>query len=406
MAYFDWPALAEERAKSGHALLGPSSLPRLMRCPGSLSLSHELQLFGKQTSYALEGSQAHYLAERCFAADCDAAMFLGEMLVLEKGGHSYPFTVDEEMVLNIQAYLDWCRELPGRHFIETKVSIGDFMPIPHQFGTADHAAIHGTTLTITDLKYGKGEQVWAQKNEQLMAYALGFYYEWRWAYDIDKVVIRVGQPRLDHNDVWECTALDLLGFGAEAYDRMLNALGGAPEFNASEKACRFCPVSGRCAHERAEVLATVGGEFDGFDEVAVEQAPLTELAESLDKRGLVKNWLTKLESVAIDSLMKGRAIPGWKLVEGKSNREWKDEKAVPAVLIGAGLSDEQIYEPREVISPAVAEKKLKKAKKVLTDHIVKPRGKPTLAPESDTREALSGLTAEFDNFETTTDGDD
>jgi hypothetical protein len=77
-------------------------------------------------------------------------------------------------------------------------------------------------------------------------------------------------------------------------------------------------------------------------------------------------------------------------------RQWTE--AAPAALLGAGLTDVQIFE-RKLIGLTAAEKLLggkKKSAPVLDGCTTKPAGKPTLAPASDPRPALSAAPAAQD----------
>ena len=410
----DWQSVAAERAKSGHALLGPSTLPRLVRCPGSLSFAIRNGAQNTSSPYAIEGSQAHMLAEEILLdpVHISAALKVGEHRVLEKGGQTYPFEITEEMADAVDAYVEWCLALPGEHFVETKVSIDKLTPLPGQFGTADFGAIDGDHLVVTDLKYGQGEVVYAERNEQLAAYALGFYWEWEWAYRIRRVTLRIAQPRINHWDVWETTAEELLAFGEEIRTAIATALSDDAPLKPGEKQCRFCPMTGRCAIQRQAILDLVRGDFDGFGEEPSQE--LEELSKALQYRQMIKHWLGVVERIAMNKIARGAELPhheggAWKLVEGRSHRQWKNDKSAAEYMLDDLLLEESsVYGPPKLISPAKAEKLLKKQKKLLDDHIMQPRGKPTLAPPSDKREPMSVIAEdfrEFDNPEITEEGE-
>ena len=81
----------------------------------------------------------------------------------------------------------------------------------------------------------------------------------------------------------------------------------------------------------------------------------------------------------------GKCYPGFKVVEGRSNRRYTDTDTVAAAVIEAG------YDPFEKkLMGVTAMTKLLGAKKfntLLGSLIEKPKGKPTLVPESDKRPA-------------------
>jgi hypothetical protein len=100
------------------------------------------------------------------------------------------------------------------------------------------------------------------------------------------------------------------------------------------------------------------------------------------------NWAGAVKEHAQSVLAAGGIVPGYKLVAGRALRRWADEKAAGDKLDDI-LGDEAYVV--KLISPSQAEKKLgrKKAGEI-ADLIVKPQGKPTLAPEADPRPAIDG----------------
>jgi hypothetical protein len=121
-----------------------------------------------------------------------------------------------------------------------------------------------------------------------------------------------------------------------------------------------------------------------------------EVAALLPKLPLLKSWAADVEEYALNTLAQGGVIPGYKLVEGRSIRQWEpDEALVARCLAEAGLGDDAIY-TKKLISPTQAEKVLGRAKAgEIADLVVKPRGKPTLAPESDPRPAYGERAADL-----------
>lgn len=410
----DWPGLARERAKSGHALLGPSTWPRLFRCAGSLELAVRANAPNRDSEYAREGTCAHHLADVVLTAiyeqddrDLRADQWLGWKMQAPRGEGHIDYEVTQEMAHFVQFYIDWCLELPGEHFTECRVDISKYVPLPEQFGTADHAAIYehelfDTVLCVTDLKYGEGEQVFAERNEQAMAYALGFYEEWKWCFDIKWVVIRICQPRLDHYDVWECSVEDLLAFGATARLQMELVLSGNATCTAGEKQCRFCPVSGQCATEKAAIDALTAGDFDAFEKTKHAKPELMSV-EDLDRvvseKKLIKGWLAKVEGTLIQRILNGDKAPTQRVVEGRAYRKWKNEENAEIWLLQQRLTRKQVIK-ESVISPTEAERFLTKEQKAaLASLWDKPSGKAVLAPLSDKRPDFHPLDSEFDEFD-------
>jgi hypothetical protein len=401
MRAINWQEEAETRAKSGHALFGPSTLPRAMRCTGSVRLCIENNARSIDTEYTVEGANAHALGQKASESGNEVALYEGREVTYYRGEELVSFTPDADMCRYIQEYIDWCTELPGEHFIESMLVFGEYLPLAYQFGTADHAAIFFETLIVTDLKYGQGEKVDAENNEQLLAYALLFYLEWSWAYEIRKVVLRICQPRLNHFDVWEITVSELLAFGERLKASITEAMSDAATLVPGEKQCRFCPMSGRCTAQATAVKALVAGDFDDFDEPQEMQEAMSpdELSKCLELRDAVKHWLKALEKQAFDMLRQDIEVPNWKLVEGRSNRCWVNEEATERWLREHKIPVAAIFE-RTLLSPAKAEKLFKgHLKQQLSALARKPPGRPVLAPITDKRAPYSAADQEFANFD-------
>lgn len=97
----------------------------------------------------------------------------------------------------------------------------------------------------------------------------------------------------------------------------------------------------------------------------------------------------------------GEKIPGWKLVEGRSNRKYADVDAVKNTLLAEGYEPEQVLSKPEVLGVSALEKSIgKKAfNELLKDLVIKPVGKPTLVPESDKRPELNSTESAIADFE-------
>jgi hypothetical protein len=111
--------------------------------------------------------------------------------------------------------------------------------------------------------------------------------------------------------------------------------------------------------------------------------------------GLVA-WYKDLQDYASSALLAGDEIPGFKLVEGRSNRAFTDTDKALRALRNAGYDEAMIYD-RKPKTLTELEKLLGKKTfaELLSDYVTKPRGKPTLVPSSDKREAYNIGAAEF-----------
>ena len=87
-------------------------------------------------------------------------------------------------------------------------------------------------------------------------------------------------------------------------------------------------------------------------------------------------------------LITGKGWNGFKVVEGRSVRKYKDEESIAEKAMAEGYKD--IY--RKSLIPMIEMQKLMgktKFEEILGDLIYKPPGKPILVPNSDKRLAIN-----------------
>jgi len=107
---------------------------------------------------------------------------------------------------------------------------------------------------------------------------------------------------------------------------------------------------------------------------------------------LLQGWIDDLNALVQTKIKKGATIPGWKMVAKRGTRKWADENKAVAFLCAQAVTP---YESK-VISPAVAEKLLKKDRSIVPKQeknlpeglTVSVSSGDTLAPESDPRPAV------------------
>jgi hypothetical protein len=128
------------------------------------------------------------------------------------------------------------------------------------------------------------------------------------------------------------------------------------------------------------------GAIDRVVKAKLDALPADQIAHYLDQIPMVESFLKDLQQLAHQMIEAGNAVPGWKLVPKRATRQWVDDYKAEMFLADAGFDP---YAERKVLSPAVAEKALKKAKIELpADLVVAVSSGSTLAPESDPRPAV------------------
>lgn len=369
-----------------HSELGPSASERWLNCPGSVLPARKVT--GHDSIFAAEGNAAHELSEWCRVQGVDASTFRGQVLKVGK----FEFTVDQEMIDGVNEFVEYCDQWPGEALYEATVHYTDW--VDNGFGTLDDARLQDHVCRVTDLKYGKGVQVFANDNSQLKLYALGLYQDYRHLYLFDKFILTIHQPRLNHVDTFEISLAELLRWADEVVRPIakLALQPGAPIVAGDH--CMFCPLRAVCKTREKYVLETVLNDFSDLDSGERDMAFMTndEIGLVLPRLANIKKWCGDIERYALAEIARGHSIRNpelgeYKLVEGRSNRAWR----LPEDETAEKIMDEFEIDPNylwkeTLISPAQAEKMIGRGK--LDDLISKPQGKPVLVPGTDKRPSL------------------
>ena len=363
--------------KPTHSPIGASSMYRWAECPGSVALSATVPP-QESSAYAEEGTEAHELAAKWLT-----------------GNGKTPDCDDDEMLDNVRVYVDYVYGLLGskcKLFVEHGFDLSDVYP--GAYGTNDAAVYDpvNKVLHVIDLKYGAGIYVSAKNNPQLRYYALGALLELqKEGCEVETVVMTIVQPR--------CTtiegparsetidAVDLMEFAA---DLVMYAKRTA-EPNAPLKAgdhCRFCPAINICPEVQNVKQMVAKSEFAAAIPPSEGSVPPEELAKALKAVPILEALIKRIDAYAYAEARAGRPVPGYKLVEKRANRKWINETEVSLFLGSLKVSDDDIFEPRTIRTPAQMEKKLPSHYQMLTKFVTKESSGLVLVPEEDKRPAF------------------
>lgn len=367
-----------------HAKLSASGAKRWMNCPPSVNL--EDQFPDKTSDYAEEGTFAHSFAElilRYNNNEITKKTFSTRLNKMKKESF-----YNQEMQEYIEDYAQTVWEL----FNEVKASCPDAQIlfeqrldfseyVPEGFGTGDVVIIADDLVHIIDLKYGKGVGVSAEENPQLRLYGIGAYLEHSMLYDIRRVRTTIIQPRLDNISTEEISAENLLAWAeSEVAPKALLAMDGKGEFKVGDH-CRFCKAFAICRAQKDKQMELV--KYDFMDGELLEDWEISDILGRIDP--LVK-WVEAIKDHALNqALNHGVHYDGWKLVEGRSNRKYADERKAAETLKEAGYSDIFKLKGFTDMEKLIGKKKFAE---LLDGLIVKPEGKPVLVPEKDNRPEL------------------
>lgn len=377
-----------------HAVLSASGASRWMACPPSARLEQDFP--ESESQYAAEGVLAHSLCELLLRKEFEVmkpSEFKKQLAEIESDPQYSP-----AMYEHCKSYRDHVVESFHEHddatiAIEQRVDFSSY--VPDGFGTCDNIIISDGQMRITDFKYGAGVPVSAENNSQLKLYALGALLLFEPIYEIQTIVMAIFQPRLDSISTSELLARDLLAWAESIKPIAQQAHDGEGEFKAGSH-CRFCRAKAVCRARAEENLEAAKYEFAKPDILSDD-----EIADILRRAEDLQAWVKDVSDYALEQARDHeKHYPGWKLVEGRSVRVYRDQDAVMDALTAAGYNRALITKT-QMLGITEMEKVLGGAKQfnlLLGDLIDKPAGKPTLVPESDKRPAINSIAAAISDF--------
>lgn len=367
-----------------HAFLSASSAHRWLECPPSAKACEGQE--DRASPYAKQGTDCHelcaYLVEKSLgrdAADPTESLEYYDR-EMQDCAESYCSYVMEQ----VEAAKKCCPD--PQVLVEQRLDFSRW--VENGFGTGDCVVVADEVLQVIDYKHGVGVLVSAERNPQMMCYALGALELFDGLYDIREIRMTIFQPRRENVSTYSMTKEELLTWADEVLEPTAElAYEGKGEFKAGEH-CQFCRVKAVC-RKRAEYNLELA-RYDFEMPATLED---TEIAAILPRIDSLTSWAADLKEYALQQALSGTHYEGFKVVEGRSVRKYSDEAAAASAAEKAG------YDPYEKkllgITAMTALMGRKKFEEVLGSYITKPQGKPALVPESDKRPAVNTAYEDF-----------
>ena len=356
-------------------IVGGSTAKRVMGCPGSVALCAKMP--PKPSSvYADLGTLLHNAVAQVLDQGVTPESLIGMKYQDQVLTQDH---IDNKLHVALDLLGEIDPKLEMEYAVETEVGFGDFLP--DVFGSCDLLGRIGNRAIVLDWKFGDGVAVGVEENEQLLFYAAAAMRtpSVAWVFDgateIECVIVQ--PPSVKR---WVTTVDRVKIFENNLVASVKESQKKNAGLSAGEH-CRWCAAKPICpkmtgAVERAlqEQLASLNADMIGG---------------YLKNCDLLEQWITDLRALAHQMLEADKPVPGWKLVNKRAIRQWAvDDETVKDELNRAGLLPaETVVE--KIISPAQAEKELKKYNlKLPTELVVAVSSGSTLAREDDPRPAV------------------
>ena len=360
---------------NAHAFLSASSAARWAHCTAS---PHFEKDFPSTTSvFAEEGTLAHSFCElyaKLRFTGMKQEEFSEGIANLQRAE-----LYDPEMLKTAEFYADYLWRVsleyknPPHVVTEVRLDLTEY--IPEGFGTSDCILIGDGKLTVVDYKHGKGAIVQPRIREDASE-------------GISEELLSVEELREWGEWIKPLAQAAFTGEGVEFHP------GDWCHFCRGRAACK-ARADGYTALEDFKDIAPKG-KASGADIISGNYLTNEQIGDLLTRAEGLKQWAEDLKDYALGAILNGETIPGYKVVEGRSQRKIEDpDKAVEA-LEKAGYPKEILYEYKlrtlTALEKAVGKKDFTA---IAGPYIVKPAGAPTLVPESDRRKAYSPAAADF-----------
>ena len=355
------------------SIVGGSTAKRVINCPGSVALVAQMPL--KPSSvYADTGTLLHNVIADVLDGKATPQDFL-------RAVHA-DVTLDQDLIdRKLMPALAALNEIdPDRQMeFETEVVVGFGDLLPGVFGSADIVGRIGDTAYIVDWKFGDGVAVDVEENPQLMFYAAAAMRTpaAQWAFKgTGKIELVIVQP--PYVKRWETTPRRIQLFEKELMQAV--KVAQRPDAPLAQGDwCRWCAGKAICP--------IMTGAADRAMVAALKSVDVADVSDHLKMADLLEGWIKEVRALAMQTLEAGLPVPGYKLVPKRGMRQWVDENKALEAMRAMGVNAMELTE-MTILSPAKAEKVLKKHKLALPDdHVVSVSSGNTLATEDDPRPA-------------------
>jgi len=380
-------------------IVGGSTAGRLLNCPASLAAIRALPPSAdKPSEYAEEGSAMHAVMDYLMIQRARGATSLNISASLGKVFHDRPLT-DEHLDSMIRPALEQLAQLEEDHAesdpfevvgVEQRVT---FPGVPGAFGTVDLILRNSRFAILADWKFGQGVGVQAEYpdgegtivNPQLMYYAAAALKTRPRLFAGRRIIVAIVQPRsaqpLSHTEI---TRHEIKNFVQDMHNSVLAAVDRDPPMRKGEH-CRWAPCKVNCPLWTGPLLDLAALRPV---ERTTSSPAVTPYAQYLAHAKYLLDTAVQLKA-EVDAQMhayleNGGTIPGWKLKDKATRRQWVDADTVYTELTELGFSDDEIWR-QELVPFKEAEATAKRLGVKIPDElrIAPPPSGTTLATSDD-----------------------
>ena len=358
------------------SIVGGSTASRVVNCPGSVALVQKMPP-KPSSEFADRGTLLH----DAISLILDGKQTPDSVIGMQYEGQILTEELRDEKITPALEALDAIDpDKQMEYMVETSVNFGDLLP--GVFGSADLLGRMGDRAIVLDWKFGDGVPVPAEENMQGMFYAAAAMRTkgCEWIFEgVSEIEIIIVQPPSVKR--WVTTVKRIAAFETDLVRAVKTSkFADAPIKTGSH--CRWCSAKPICPQ--------MTGAVDRAVKASLTEINSEQLSHYLQQADMLEDWISDLRKLAFDMLENDVKVPGYKLVAKRGTRQWVDEDKAASALSQVLASDD-VY-TKKLVSPAQAEKLLKKAKQELpAELVVSVSSGSTLAPESDPRPAVLNI---------------